>query len=140
LSTPSIPDRDQVTTHPVCIRSQETPTVKLYLECICWCLKFIYLLQAGRKCKFDQTVEVCLRLGTDPKRGDQQVRGSVVLPNGTGKSVRLCVFAEGEAAEMARKAGAPPPLLSLEITKLTSWLEPLNPKPYQPPVYASLQS
>lgn len=60
----------------------------------------------GRKCNFDQTVEICLRLGTDPKRGDQQVRGSVVLPAGTGKQVRVCVFAEGEAAEMARTAGA----------------------------------
>ena len=63
------------------------------------------MLQNGRRCKFDQTVEICLRLGTDPRRGDQQVRGSVVLPNGTGKTVRVCVFAEGEAADMARTAG-----------------------------------
>jgi len=84
-------------------------------------LKPCYLLQAGRKCKFDQTVEVCLRLGTDPKRGDQQVRGSVVLPHGTGKSVRVCVFAAGEAADAARAAGGtpPPPPLTVDLKPLT---------------------
>ena len=67
----------------------------------CW----LMALQASVKCKFDESVEVHIRLGTDPRRGDQQVRGATVLPFGTGKAVRVCVFAEGEAAEAARKAG-----------------------------------
>ena len=61
--------------------------------------------QAGVRAKFDETVEVVMRLGTDPRRGDQQVRGAVILPHGTGKAVRVCVFAEGEAAELARQSG-----------------------------------
>jgi large subunit ribosomal protein L1 len=56
--------------------------------------------------KFDATMEVHLRLGVDPKQADQQVRGVVVLPNGLGKTVRILVFAEGEAARIAREAGA----------------------------------
>lgn len=64
-------------------------------------------VQAGVRCKFDETVELALRLGTDPRKGEQQVRGSVVLPHGTGKAVRVCVFAEGEAAELARQSGLP---------------------------------
>ena len=57
------------------------------------------------RAKFDETVEVVMRLGTDPRRGDQQVRGAVILPHGTGRAVRVCVFAEGEAAEVARQSG-----------------------------------
>jgi len=56
--------------------------------------------------KFDATMEVHLRLGVDPKQPDQQVRGVVVLPHGLGKTVRILVFAEGEAARIAREAGA----------------------------------
>ncbi len=56
--------------------------------------------------KFDATMEVHLRLGVDPKQADQQVRGVVVLPHGLGKKVRVLVFAEGEAARLAREAGA----------------------------------
>ena len=56
--------------------------------------------------KFDQTVEVSIRLGIDPKQADQQVRGTVVLPHGTGKSVRLLVFAKGEKVKEALAAGA----------------------------------
>jgi len=56
--------------------------------------------------KFDASVEVHFRLGIDPKKGEQQVRGVVVLPHGTGKSKRVAVFAEGEKAEEARNAGA----------------------------------
>jgi large subunit ribosomal protein L1 len=55
---------------------------------------------------FDETVEVSLKLGVDPRKGDQIVRGSVVLPHGTGRSVRVAVFAEGDAAEDATEAGA----------------------------------
>ena len=56
--------------------------------------------------KFDATVEVAFRLGVDPRRADQMVRGTVSLPNGTGRSVRVAVFAEGEAARQAEEAGA----------------------------------
>jgi large subunit ribosomal protein L1 len=56
--------------------------------------------------KFDQTVEVAVRLGVDPKHADQQVRGAVVLPHGTGKSRRVLVFAKGEKAKEAELAGA----------------------------------
>jgi large subunit ribosomal protein L1 len=56
--------------------------------------------------KFDETVELAVRLGVDPRRADQVVRGTVSLPAGTGKPVRVAVFAAGEAAEAARAAGA----------------------------------
>ena len=58
------------------------------------------------KAKFDETVEVHVRLGVDSRHADQQVRGAVVLPNGTGKSVRVCVFAKGDDAKAAEEAGA----------------------------------
>jgi large subunit ribosomal protein L1 len=56
--------------------------------------------------KFDATVEVAMRLGVDPRKADQMVRGTVSLPNGTGKTARVIVFATGEQAEAARAAGA----------------------------------
>jgi len=56
--------------------------------------------------KFDPTVEVALRLGVDPRKQDQMVRGTVNLPNGTGKTARVLVFATGDKAEQAREAGA----------------------------------
>src|SRR6201982_3996230 len=56
--------------------------------------------------KFDQTVTVSFRLGVDPKQSDQMVRGTCPLPNGSGKKVRVLVFAEGEAAAAASEAGA----------------------------------
>ena len=58
------------------------------------------------KAKFDETVEVHIRLGVDSRHADQQVRGAIVLPNGTGKKVRTLVFARGEKAEAAKAAGA----------------------------------
>lgn len=58
------------------------------------------------KAKFDETIEVHLRLGVDGRHADQQVRGAVVLPNGTGKTVRVLVFAKGDRANEAREAGA----------------------------------
>ncbi len=56
--------------------------------------------------KFDESIDVAVQLGIDPKKSDQLVRGSVVLPAGTGKSVRVAVFAQGEKAEAAKAAGA----------------------------------
>lgn len=64
------------------------------------------LLSGTTTAKFDETVEVAMRLGVDPKYPDQQVRGSVVLPNGTGKTVRVLVFAKGEKEKEATDAGA----------------------------------
>ena len=58
------------------------------------------------KAKFDETLEVSVRLGVDPRHADQQVRGTVVLPHGTGKTVRVLVFAKGDNARIAEEAGA----------------------------------
>ena len=58
------------------------------------------------KAKFDETIEIHVRLGVDSRHADQQVRGAVVLPNGTGKTVRTLVFAKGDKAEAAKAAGA----------------------------------
>lgn len=63
------------------------------------------LKQFGNR-KFDQSVEIAMRLGVDNKQADQIVRGSIVLPNGIGKSLRVVVFAKGDLAEQARAAGA----------------------------------
>ncbi len=59
-----------------------------------------------KSAKFDETVELALRLGVDPRHADQMVRGSVVLPHGTGKKVRVAVFAKGVKADEAKEAGA----------------------------------
>lgn len=64
------------------------------------------LVKQAAKAKFDETVEVAVRLGVDPKKQDQQVRGAVVLPNGTGKTARVLVFAKGDKAKEAQEAGA----------------------------------
>ena len=64
------------------------------------------LLKSMKDVKFDETVELAIRLGIDPKQSDQQVRGTVVLPAGTGKDVKVLVFAEGEKATEAQEAGA----------------------------------
>ena len=64
------------------------------------------LVKSLASAKFDETVEVAVRLGVDPRKADQMVRGTVGLPSGTGKDVRVAVFATGEAAQEARDAGA----------------------------------
>ncbi len=66
----------------------------------------VALLKAMPQTKFDQTVTLAFRLGVDPKQSDQMVRGTTPLPHGSGKQVRVLVFAEGAAAEAARAAGA----------------------------------
>ncbi len=69
-------------------------------------LAAIKLAKNGAKKKFDETVDVVMRLGVDPRKADQMVRGTVNLPNGTGKTARVLVFANAEKAEAAREAGA----------------------------------
>ena len=64
------------------------------------------LVLATSKAKFDETIELHVKLGVDPKQADQQVRGVIVLPNGTGKDVKVLVLAKGERADIAREAGA----------------------------------
>jgi len=66
----------------------------------------VKIIKSASKTKMDQTVELALNLGIDPRHSDQQVRGVVTLPNGTGKTVRVAVFARGDRAEQAKKAGA----------------------------------
>ena len=69
-------------------------------------IEALELVKAVASAKFDETVEAAVRLGVDPRKADQMVRGTVALPAGTGKDVRVAVFAAGEAADEARKAGA----------------------------------
>ena len=64
------------------------------------------LVTKTAKAKFDETVDIAVRLGVDPRKADQMVRGTVALPAGTGKDVRIAVFAAGDAATAAREAGA----------------------------------
>ncbi len=66
----------------------------------------IELAKGAAFAKFDETVEIAMRLGVDPKHAEQMVRGTVVLPHGTGKSVRIVVFASGEKIKEAQDAGA----------------------------------
>jgi large subunit ribosomal protein L1 len=64
------------------------------------------ILKGTASAKFDESVDVAINLGIDAKKSDQNVRGTAVMPRGTGKKVRIAVFAEGNAAEAAKKAGA----------------------------------
>ena len=66
----------------------------------------VALVKGNAKAKFDETIEIAVNLGVDPRHADQMVRGTVDLPNGTGKSVRVAVFARGPKAEEAKEAGA----------------------------------
>ena len=69
-------------------------------------LTAVRIVKKGVSTKFDPTVEVAMRLGVDPRKADQMVRGTVNLPHGTGKTARVLVFANGEKADEARAAGA----------------------------------
>ena len=66
----------------------------------------VKLVKQNAKAKFDETIELSLNLGVDPRHADQMVRGSVNLPHGTGKTLRVAVFAKGDKAEEAKNAGA----------------------------------
>jgi large subunit ribosomal protein L1 len=66
----------------------------------------VKILKQYNTLKFDQSIDIAFRLGVDPKQADQIVRGSIVLPNGIGKTLRVIVFAKGDLAEQAREAGA----------------------------------
>lgn len=66
----------------------------------------IKLVKQNKSAKFDETVEVHIRLGIDPRKADQQVRGNIYLPHGTGKEVKIAVFAQGDKAKEASEAGA----------------------------------
>ena len=66
----------------------------------------VQILKDNKFAKFDESIEVSMRLGVDPKHADQMVRGTVALPNGTGKSVSVVVFAQGDKAKEAEEAGA----------------------------------
>ncbi len=68
--------------------------------------KAVKLVKERAKAKFDETIEVALNLNIDPRKADQNVRGTVMLPNGTGKALRIAVFAKAERAEEAKAAGA----------------------------------
>jgi large subunit ribosomal protein L1 len=66
----------------------------------------VKIIKGAKKAKFDETIEIAINLGVDPRHSDQMVRGVVALPHGTGKAVRVAVFAKGDRAEAAKKAGA----------------------------------
>ena len=82
------------------IRAQLQPGKNYSIE------EALELLKSASKVKFTESVDVAIRLGVDPRKSDQVVRGAIVLPNGTGKSVRVAVFAQGENADKAKEAGA----------------------------------
>lgn len=66
----------------------------------------VALIKGAANVKFDETLDIALNLGVDPRHADQMVRGAVTLPNGTGKTVRVAVFARGDKADEATAAGA----------------------------------
>ena len=76
-------------------------------------------LKSGATAKFDETIEVAMRLGVDPRHADQQVRGTVVLPHGTGKKVRVLVLTKGEKEREAKDAGA-------DFVGSDEWIKKLN--------------
>ncbi len=84
----------------------------------------IKLLKNFPKTKFDETVEIHMNLGVDPRKADQQIRNSVVLPHGSGKKLKVLVFAEGEKADEAKEAGADYVGVDEFVEKIQSgWME-----------------
>ncbi len=84
----------------------------------------VKILKSFPASKFDETVEVHMNLGVDPRKADQQIRNSLVLPNGSGKQVTVLVFAEGEKAEEAKEAGADYVGVDEYVEKIQSgWME-----------------
>ena len=84
----------------------------------------ISILKSLEKAKFDESVELSINLGVDPRHADQMVRGTVVLPNGTGKTVRVLVLTQGEAVKKAEEAGADYAGLEEYVEKIQKgWLE-----------------
>jgi len=84
----------------------------------------VKLLKQAANARFDETVEIAMRLGVDPRHADQMVRGTVSLPNGTGKKVRILVFAKGEDVTKAKEAGADYAGLEEYIEKIQKgWLD-----------------
>ena len=84
----------------------------------------VKLLKQAATAKFDETVEIAMRLGVDPRHADQMVRGTVALPNGTGKQVRILVLAKGDNVDKALKAGADHAGLEDFVEKIQQgWLE-----------------
>ncbi len=81
-------------------RKAVDPNIKYSLD------EAVALLKQVATAKFDETIDLAVRLGVDPKHADQMVRGAVALPHGTGKAVRVLVFAQGDAAKAAKEAGA----------------------------------
>jgi large subunit ribosomal protein L1 len=91
---------------PKLTKNQKTQRAKVDREAVYAPLTAARLAQEAATAKFDETLEVHLRLGIDTRQADQQVRGSISLPHGIGKTVRVAVFAEGEKAREAEAAGA----------------------------------
>ncbi len=90
---------------------KKSKNIKAYLEKVDHMKRYdlteaVQILKDNKFVKFDESIEVAMRLGVDPKHADQMVRGTVALPNGTGKSVRVAVFAQGDKAKEAEDAGA----------------------------------
>ncbi len=85
----------------------------------------VALVKGTARAKFDETVEIAVRLGIDPRKADQNMRGTVVLPHGTGKSVRVAVFAKGDKAREAEEAGADVVGAEELVARITDegWLE-----------------
>jgi large subunit ribosomal protein L1 len=84
----------------------------------------VEIVKAGAKAKFDETIEVAAHLGVDPRHADQQVRGTVVLPHGTGKTIRVLVLTKGEKEKEAKDAGADHAGSQEYLKKLTEgWLD-----------------
>lgn len=84
----------------------------------------VKLLKSMASAKFDETIEIAMRLGVDPRHADQMVRGTVTLPHGTGKQIRVLVFTKGENVDLAKNAGADYAGLEEYIEKIQQgWIE-----------------